>query len=73
MNRMQIKIDQYLSDEMAAISIDLNSIMEKQKDLTTESVKMLAVIYGARWDEVNKIRNYIFNMEVDDANTNDLI
>lgn len=65
MNRMQIKIDQYLSDEMAAINIDLNSIMEKYKDLTTESIKMLAAVYGARWDEVNKIRNYIFNMEVE--------
>lgn len=71
MNRMQIKIDQYLSAEMAAISID--NIMEKQKDLTTESVKMLAAIYGARWDEVNKIRNYVFNMEVNDADTDGTI
>lgn len=63
MNKTQIAIDIYLSEEMAAVSRDLDVIMEKQEDLTVDSVKSLIMVYGAKWDVLNRVRNYVYNLE----------
>ena len=63
MNKMQMLIDRYLSEEMTAVSKDLDVIMDSQEDLTTESVKSLCMVYGAKWDVLNRVRNYVFNLE----------
>lgn len=63
LNNTQILIDRYLSEEMTAVSKDLDVIMDSQKDLTAESVKSLCMVYGAKWDVLNRVRNYVFNLE----------
>lgn len=63
MNKTQMLIDIYLSQEMAAVSKDLDVIMDSQEDLTAESVRSLAMVYGAKWDVLNRLRNYVFNLE----------
>ncbi len=63
MNKTQIAIDIYLSDEMAAVSRDLDAIMDNQEKLTADSVRSLCMVYGAKWDVLNRVRNYVFNLE----------
>lgn len=63
LNNTQILIDRYLSEEMEAVSRDLDAIMDNQKDLTIESVKSLCMVYGAKWDILNRVRNYVYNLD----------
>ena len=63
MTKMQMLIDRYLSEEMTAVSKDLDVIMDSQEDLTAESVKSLCMVYGAKWDILNRVRNYVFNLD----------
>lgn len=57
-----VELDQYLSAEMRAASEDLDKIMEIQKELTVDSCKQLCMVYGAKWDALNRMRNVIWRV-----------
>ena len=71
-----VELDQYLSAEMRAASEDLDRIMEIQKELTVDSCKQLCMVYGTKWDTLNRMRNVIWRVydkykeEVNEENTN---
>ena len=73
---MIVELDQYLTAEMRAASEDLDKIMEIQKELTVKSCKQLCMVYGCKWDPLNRMRNVIWRVydkykeEVNEEDTN---
>lgn len=61
-HEMIIELDQYLSAEMMAASEDLDKIMEIQRELTVDSCKQLCMVYGIKWDVLNRLRNVIWRV-----------
>lgn len=57
-----VELDQYLSAEMRAASEDLDKIMEIQRELTVDSCKQLCMVYGVKWDVLNRMRNVIWRV-----------
>lgn len=57
-----VELDQYLSAEMRAASEDLDKIMEIQRELTVDSCKQLCMVYGVKWDVLNRLRNVIWRV-----------
>lgn len=75
-HKMIVELDQYLSAEMRAASEDLDKIMEIQRELTVDSCKQLCMVYGVKWDVLNRLRNVIWRVydkykeEVHEEDTN---
>lgn len=73
---MIVELDQYLTAEMRAASEDLDKIMEIQRELTVKSCKQLCMVYGCKWDTLNRLRNVIWRVydkykeEVNEEDTN---
>lgn len=61
-HEMIVELDQYLSAEMMAASEDLDKIMEIQRELTVDSCKQLCMVYGVKWDVLNRLRNVIWRV-----------
>lgn len=66
-----VELDKYLSAEMRAVSEDLDRIMEIQKELTVDSCKQLCMVYGAKWDALNRLRNVIWYKYKEELNEED--
>ena len=61
-HKMIVELDQYLTAEMRASSEDLDKIMDIQRDLTVDSCKQLCMVYGIKWDVLNRMRNVIWRV-----------
>lgn len=59
----------YLFNELGNIVEDLNAVMALD-DITIDSKKQMAAVFGARWDEANKILKEIERLEAEDGQKN---